>query len=102
MKMLCFILSVCVLVLSTIPCSDDNCNDELKAKQTSNHPQDQKDNSCNTCSPFFGCSSCSGFVFSNTVFTFLNIETVDELVYVYDSNFVQNFVVKVWQPPKIS
>jgi hypothetical protein len=102
--MLCFILSIYVFVLSTISCcSDDNCNDEIKTQQTSNHSQDQKDNCCNACSPFFACGSCSGFMFSNTEFSFLKIEVVqDKLGYVYDSNFIQDFVGKVWQPPKIS
>ncbi|WP_036151149.1 DUF6660 family protein [Maribacter forsetii] len=103
MKILCSILSLYVFLLSTVPCCwDDNCNDEEKTELTENHSKDQQDDGCNTCSPFFSCGTCSGFVFINYSINFKKVHiTKTKLVSVYKSKFASNFFAKIWQPPKL-
>lgn len=104
MKILCFILSLYVFFLSTVPCCwDDNCNDEIKTEQTENHSKDHQEDNCNACSPFLTCGTCSGFVFSKLEFYFKKIHfTKSKLIAVYDLLFEDDFIAKFWQPPKIS
>ncbi len=104
MKILCFILSLYVLLLSAeLCCSDDICNDEIKTEHADNHSQHHKDSDCNTCSPFFSCGTCTGFVFTWSWVDFQGVAFVeDKLVPVYKSQFATDFFAKIWQPPKIS
>ncbi|MBA4410873.1 MAG: hypothetical protein C0397_15795 [Odoribacter sp.] len=105
MKIICFILSLYVLSLSLAPCcsDDDNCCDEIKTEHTDNHSQDHNDSDCNTCSPFFTCGTCSGFVFTRSGFNFREVPfSKSKFVAVYKSQFANDFFVKIWQPPKIS
>ena len=104
MKIFCFILSLYVFSLSTVPCcSDDNCNDKIKTAYTNNHSQDHQDNDCKNCSPFFTCGTCSGFVFTELEIYFKeNLPLKDNFVIVYKSQIIDDFFAKIWQPPKIS
>lgn len=104
MRILCFILSLYVLFLVSAPCcSEDNCDDEMKTEYVGNHSQDHEDNDSDTCSPFFTCGTCSGFVSTRTGVDFKEVTFVkDKIVYVYKSQFVSDFFAKIWQPPKIS
>lgn len=106
MKIFCFILSIYVLVLSTVPCcSDDNCIDETKTEQSDKHSQDEHQGCNGSCSPFFTCGTCVGFTFSNTTLTFELSKVFFEntlLVPSYKNLFVDDFISKIWQPPKIS
>jgi len=104
MKILCFILSLYVLLLGTVPCcSDNNCNDQIKTENADNHSQDHKDSDRNTCSPFFTCGTCSGFVFIRTRVDFKKASFIqDKLITVYKSQFTDGYIAKIWQPPKIS
>ncbi|MEM1136074.1 MAG: hypothetical protein AAGI07_09555 [Bacteroidota bacterium] len=97
-------LSLYVFSLSTLPCcSDDDCNDEIKTEHADNHSQDNKDNDYNTCSPFFTCGTCSGFVCARAEFDFKEVAFVkDKLVTVYKPHFLSDFFAKIWQPPRIS
>ena len=58
-RLLSFILSIYILVLSAVPCClHDSCNDD-QAIENTNHPDDHnKKEGCGACSPFF-CHSCS-------------------------------------------
>jgi hypothetical protein len=102
MKLLCLILSFYVAFLSTTPCcTDDKCNDDIDTEQTNHHSEESKD--CNSCSPFFTCGACSGFVFSNAGFYFGEVTFVlKEFVSVYNTQFLDEFVTKIWQPPKLN
>ena len=92
------------MFLATVPCcSDDNCNDEIKTEYADNHSQDHKDSDCNTCSPFYSCGTCSGFVFSKSGVDFVKVYFIkDKLIPIYKSQFSDYFFAKIWHPPKIS
>lgn len=105
MKIFCFILSIYVLVLSTVPCcSDDNCIDETKTEQTDKHSKDEHQG-CGTCSPFLTCGTCVGFTFTNASLTFEPSKIFFKsalLIPSYENHFANDFISKIWQPPKIS
>lgn len=102
MKLICFILSIYVLILSTVPCcSDDNCIDEIETAHVDNHRQDHKEAECNSCSRFLTCGSCSGFMFLNldSLRVYLSIET---LIPFCPSLSINDYGAKIWQPPNLS
>ncbi|MEP2668650.1 MAG: DUF6660 family protein [Cyclobacteriaceae bacterium] len=98
MKIFCLILSLSVLLLSTVPCCDDNCEEEqVTTEQADNH-----DESTESCSPFLTCGVCTGFA---TLYNNLNIEPAEEENSVNTSHsavlLVENNFATIWQPPKI-
>jgi len=103
-KIIYFLLSLYIAVLSTVSCcADNNCNDEIKTEQSAGHSQNNDDNDCNSCSPFVSCCSCSGFVFSDEGFRFIEMSSIkDKFVADYRSQFSSGFIATIWQPPKIS
>lgn len=108
MKTICFLLSLYVFSLSVVPCcSDTDCNDEIISEHTEKHSQEheeeeEEEGDCKTCSPFLNCGTCIGFVFNNLQ---INIDEIpvdnNQFVPVYKSQFYDDFMVKIWQPPKI-
>lgn len=101
MKVFCFIFSLYVLYMVSIPCVDKDlkCDHLTHAAQTDNHSdEDQKD----SCSPFCVCSCCnvqvvlSGFSFYNqppVLFQTLNVMPT--------SGVERLFPSIIWQPPKL-
>ncbi len=102
MKLFCLLLSFYVVFLCATPCcADDKCNDMLDTELESHHSEESKD--CNSCSPFLTCGACSGFVFSNAGFYFGGITFVlEEFVTFYNTQFLDEYVTKIWQPPKLN
>ena len=98
MKIFCLILSLSVMLLSTVPCCDDNCEEEQVATEQS----DSHDESTESCSPFLTCGMCVGFA---TLYNSLDIEPAEEetIVNVTPANilWVDNCFATIWQPPKI-
>ncbi len=100
-KMICFILSLFVFVLSAVPCcADDYCNDESKMEQSCTEHQDRND--CNGCSPFITCGTCIGFIFSKTDYNFQPITRLQSKFIPCQQVFEENYFIEIWQPPKIS
>ncbi len=102
-KTIGFIFSVYFLLLSANPCClEDACADEIKPAQAGHCSQDQDEDDCNSCSPFFTCGACSGFVFSTAglVLKELTLSKAN-LVNVYKTQFIDDFVARIWQPPKV-
>ncbi|MBS1688887.1 MAG: hypothetical protein JSS96_09200 [Bacteroidetes bacterium] len=108
MRLLSAILSLYILLLTGIPCcAYDHCEDanvkveNNKAKHSV--PQKDKENGCNSCSPFFSCHGCCGFIVaahsgtSHTVFTF-----PPPAYSSYKEPYVSQFVPFFWQPPDIA
>jgi len=104
MKIFCFILSIYVLLLSTVPCcSNDNCNDKIKTEHSNNHSQDNKGTDCNGCSPFITCGTCFWFTLSNTAYNFqLLAAFVEKKIILCQQNYGENYFSEIWNPPKIS
>ena len=100
MKVIAFILSAYLLFLFSVPCcSFDNCPED-KTVQTEEH--EKGDGDCGTCSPFFTCTSCSGFT--------VTVSEIDHSLLSFSSNnqysdYIISSIPEVdydfWQPPKL-
>lgn len=103
MKLFCIILSFYAFGLSTLPCCvDDKCVDDVENEYTEGHSQDHANQDINTCSPFFSCGTCSGFIFAKSGLVIKIIPvTGHKTVFPYISQFADGSFVKIWQPPKI-
>ncbi len=102
MKLICILLSTNVMILSTVPCcSDDNCIDEVETTNIDGHRQDHDEDERKSCSQFLTCGTCSGFMFLNfdPFRVYLAIET---LIVYYTSPLINDYGVKIWQPPNLS
>ena len=99
MKVIAFILSAYLVFLFAVPCcSFDNCPEEVAMQQTE-HEDEGTD--CGSCSPFFTCTSCSGF----TVVALVNSEIISFVSNNQYPAYIVSSVPEVsydfWQPPKI-
>jgi len=100
LKVVAFILSAYLFFLFAVPCClFDNCPEE-KTAQTQEH--EKGDGDCGTCSPFFTCTSCSGFTIDIS-------ELNSDLISFSPNNPYADYIVSsmpeidydFWQPPKI-
>lgn len=102
-KTISAILSLYFLLLSAVPCClEDTCSDEIYTEETGPCSQDQEDCDNSPCSPFFTCGACAGFVFSTAQLNLKELTTVKiKWVNGYHPQFIDDFVAKIWQPPKV-
>ena len=100
MKVIAFILSAYLVFLFAVPCCTfDNCPEDKIALQAA---QEDGDEDCGSCSPFFTCTGCSGF-------TVTAAEINSELISFFSNNQYPCFIVSsmpevnydFWQPPKL-
>lgn len=103
MKVICLILSLYIFSSSVYCCSDADCDNEIKTEQASDHDEHDDSGSCNTCSPFLVCGSCTGFIFSN-IFLVLQpfVVNIEKLTTPLIPEISQNYFAEIWQPPKVS
>ncbi|WP_367615749.1 DUF6660 family protein [Pontibacter vulgaris] len=100
MKVLTIILALLVVTLSVSPCciTDGCASDDAKTEQSENHKEDS-----DICSPFYSCSTCIGFTFSDysvepaTFFQHKTIHFAD-----YRQSMFPPFYNSFWQPPRLS
>jgi hypothetical protein len=102
LKITAFILSIIVLVLSCMPCTDGG-NSMGKAKQEvvkSSHQQDYP--KTDACSPFCSCSCCSGVPIPK-VLAKLVLAKVEfkKQYYTFYSSSVKDVSLAIWQPPQL-
>jgi hypothetical protein len=106
-KVLTLLFSFCLLALAVMPCSDnDDCKYEHKEKTSNFATTDHSDHDSDTenCSPFCMCACC-GQSFSNSFVTFslsLHSPVSLEKFPIYNTSFVSEVYLSIWQPPKIS
>ena len=101
MKLVAVILSVYVLTLTAVSCSDmlaaENSQSEIAVTaEIQDHPYN-----IDLCSPFCFCSCCQTFPVSieNTIYYFVPV--YDKNSNPYLENNYPNHVISVWRPPKI-
>jgi hypothetical protein len=102
MKVICFILSLYVILLSTIPCCFDNeVKDDVKIAQDLGKSPVSEDCNADICSPFFSCAACSGVIF---ILSNFDVKSYPDLrgskLLFYKTPYFDHFFVKIWQPPQ--
>jgi hypothetical protein len=99
-------MSVLVLTLSLVPCSDamNECKPKVITHEESSHSH--KTDHDDFCSPFCSCNCCGATV---VLGSFGFQETLNpvyipigEKVISYSSSFIPSFYENIWQPPKIN
>jgi len=101
MRIIATILSIYILVLTNMPCSDmhhlDNNSISYKIeKQDNNHS-----NEIDLCSPFCFCSCCQTVsITSFFSFSQLNLFSINILSFYIEQNY-SFLAIKFWRPPKI-
>lgn len=100
MKIIYFIFSFYLLVLSVYPCclEHDYADERVKTEQTVDHRDDYEKSECESCSSFATCGSCPGF-------TFVNLEELNFKKSSFSpANYQQIYGYKdslfLWRPPK--
>jgi hypothetical protein len=98
-KVIAFILSGYLIILSAVPCClFDNCPED-KTEQSANH--NEGDGDCGNCSPFFSCSGCGGFGFTVELLNFQPaLVAVDKIITGYIESPVPDLPSDFWQPPR--
>ena len=104
MRQLALILSIFILTLSTVPCSDGmDCNEQgvdLNDDHT-NHEHNE-----DTCTPFCSCACCgiAGIVLSAPKLFVISQEGYNYTTFItqYNSDFISSYFYSFWQPPKLS
>jgi len=101
MKVFAFILSSYLLFLFTVPCCTiDNCA-ENKIELQADH--EDEDDDCGSCSPFFTCTGCSGFIITLENNNLALITTFSNQQYAgYILSSIPDVHYDFWQPPKLA
>jgi len=103
-KFIHLILSIYIIALSCLPCSD--AGDYIKNKKASVTTQEKSasGHQDDSCSPFCICNCChsSGFYKTADYITAAAIKINRENTKMeYSPVFLSNFYTSIWQPPKI-
>ncbi|WP_462265655.1 DUF6660 family protein [Mucilaginibacter sp.] len=102
MKVLCYIFSVMVIVLSLIPCQEDAINNATKTV-SSIHQTVPVRNIPDACSPFCTCSCCTTPTTAQIqMFSFDIPLTGETLYFEHLPGLLVQRDLSVWQPPQIS
>jgi len=109
MRLIWFLFSIYLVLLSLTPCNDiDDCASFAKTELHKNHSQDKKSDFQNDqCAPLCSCACCGvhGFQFQKSVFVeakhanFADDKKQNDL-YVFNS--YKTIYLGIWQPPKLS
>jgi len=102
MKILTFILSLYVLVLTAIPCFDVPKDNDLHKIELSNTSSDHQENDTDLCSPFCTCDCCVSPIINNSIIKFTCTSIAQKLTTEYYNYFVSSLFATIWQPPKLT
>ena len=101
MKLIAIILSIYVLVLTAIPCTDTHISESSSVSvELSEHSHNQFDN-IDSCTPFCYCNCCQSIslisVYNNQIISFSTIELEFPILVQAEIGQLKTF----WKPPKI-
>ncbi|PKB18014.1 DUF6660 family protein [Flavobacterium sp. 5] len=104
MKFIHLILSIYIIALSCLPCTDVEGNIGNKRALITTHEKATSGHQDDICSPFCICNCCHSFGFYKTA-DYLVSATIkinrESSKTEYSSVFLSNFYASIWQPPKI-
>jgi hypothetical protein len=103
-KILCFIAVILVLLLSIKPCCTDNdCSYKKTTVSASVTKHSPKKKECQSCSPFYSCGSCVGFIVTKTVSypSFILPQKPVKHNNTYGQLYIDHVALSIWQPPRL-
>lgn len=101
MRIVTYVLSFYLLLLTAVPCCvQDDCSADTAISQNTDQQQPEEERS--NCSPFFVCGSCTGFTlneisFHVTVYAQPDDQKFPGWINLYYPSYISAF----WQPPRI-
>jgi hypothetical protein len=109
MKALSFILSIYFFLMAVMPCcgfesaaqEQDTCCEQTEAGGGCESDDSSEEPSCESCSPFYTCGSCTGFIMpgETSFMTQASVEPIQASLY---KSFPElEIPLNIWQPPKI-
>lgn len=107
MKIINFILSLYLIFLSCIPCSDTKEGIAINSVNvySSNHENHSHDTNDDSCSPFCVCNCCGQTIINYhpaIVYDFsVQIQELRTFNSNYNSNLIKIFSRSIWQPPQL-
>ncbi|WP_435302826.1 DUF6660 family protein [Flavobacterium aestuarii] len=104
MKFIHFILSIYIIALSCLPCSDAVNDMDNKMVSVKTEDKSSADHREDSCSPFCICNCChnSGFYKTAEYITSAIIKINSKNTKIeYSPVFLSGFHTSIWQPPKI-
>jgi hypothetical protein len=99
-KLVSYIFSFYLILLSVVPCcSPDDCNNEITGQEISH---ESKEEDCGGCSPFFSCEGCAAATITVEPVHFEIAPTQGIIVHAgYIQSSLPDIDFDFWQPPKI-
>ncbi|WP_379091392.1 hypothetical protein [Pedobacter sp. UC225_65] len=108
MKSIALLLSIIVLVLTTVPCCaleerDTHAHQKEQKQEQHQCSEQQKDECCKDCSPFYVCGTCIGFTpTAQPLFVFtVSVKPVQHHTFYLPIELSPIYTL-IWQPPKLS
>ncbi|GEM_PF-952076 len=104
LRVLLVILSLYVLCVGSIPCTDGMHTHEETALITKEGNEHHQENHEDICPPFCNCNCCGCSPCANHMYQISNLSMISgsELIYLNcNSQFLSRNFSSVWQPPKI-
>lgn len=111
MKLRVFILSVFIMALSLVPCSDSmplsNFFNPQKAlvQSSINHNGHDHSNKADFCSPLCSCNCCGSIIASISLPETLSFSALIPMngahQIIYNNPEYSSYIDSIWQPPKI-
>jgi hypothetical protein len=104
MKILAFILSLYILILTAIPCIDKVQDHAKQTIEIAQNPADhQHGQESDQCSPFCSCVCCAtSVIHPDYSIHFKSFSFLQEKFSEQTFSFVSSHFVSIWQPPKLS
>ena len=103
-KIIAFIFSLYILLLSGMPCTDaQDCNLPTTTQVSATQSHDNHQHETEHCPPLCHCSCCSVAVSKMPLLAFTYVKptfVVKENFSFYKSHHLTGFLEAVWQPPK--
>jgi len=105
MKILFTFLSIFMIYLSCLPCSDSTeCNVKAEEKISSSTNHQQHNHAKETCTPFCSCSCCAASAFYSPLSKLQATKIISQLdkFPLYNVAFNTEEYYSIWQPPKVA
>ncbi|WP_233549841.1 DUF6660 family protein [Flavobacterium sp. 102] len=107
MKIVNYILSIIIVILSSMPCADmevgnSACSRVEFASKQDNHSHSNKND---LCPPFCVCNCCGAQILNFSPGINVTFPQLTSIIHIplpsYISEFTSNFYGSIWQPPQI-
>ena len=109
MRLCSLFISLLILFLSCMPCTDKKTAEKADELVFSQHPSEEHDHehgeANDFCSPFCTCACCGASIMVLTVPTVYPEKKVEferaKITSLYQSVFISSYNFSFWQPPKV-